>query len=75
MKNFLSYDGLYNHRWKLYIFDDHDQELKLDAEGQLLFGRRGDVGRAHVGAHDLQDRWLDVRVGDSLYVAISNCLG
>ena len=53
MKNFLSYDWLYNFQWKLYIFDDHDQELEFDAQGQLLLGGRGDVRGAHVGAHDL----------------------
>ncbi len=40
-------------QWKLYIFDNHDEELELDAQCQLLLGGRSDVCCAHVGAHNL----------------------
>lgn len=40
---------------KPYIFDDHDQEWQLDAEGLLLFAWALDVRGGDVGPHDLED--------------------
>lgn len=52
------------------VFDDHDEEGELDAEGFARVGGAGDVGRTHVGSDDLQNQRLNVVVSDSLYVAI-----
>ena len=58
----------------LHVFDDHDEVRKLDAEGLSRVGRTSDVGGAHVGADDLQNEALDVRVRDPLDVAVPDLL-
>ena len=57
----------------LQIFDDHDQKWQLDAQSLGGVSWTGDVGRADVAAHNLQDAGLDVAVSDPLDVAISHC--
>ena len=57
----------------LQILDDHDQEWQLDAQGFSGVSWTGDIGRANVAAHNLQDARLDVAVGDALDVTISHC--
>lgn len=53
-----------------YVLNNHDQERKLDGERLVgVDGARDEVG-AHVGAHDLKDRGLDIRVSQSLDVAV-----
>lgn len=57
-----------------YIFDDHDQKRQLDAERLFLLARALDVRGGHVCSHYLQDRALDVCVGDPLYVPVPHVL-
>lgn len=57
----------------LQILDNHDQEWQLDAQSLSGVSWTGDVGRANVAAHNLQDARLDVAVGDALDVTISYC--
>ena len=57
----------------LEILDDHDQEWQLDAQSLGGVSWTGDVGRADVAAHNLQDTRLDVAVGDTLDVTIAHC--
>ena len=57
----------------LEILDDHDQEWQLDAQGLGGVSWTGDVCRADVAAHNLQDARLNVAVGDALDVTISHC--
>jgi hypothetical protein len=58
----------------LQVLDDHHEEGKLDGEGLLgVDGAGNEVGR-DVGAHDFEDRGLNVGVGDSLDVAVSHVL-
>lgn len=40
----------------LQVFDDHDQERKLDGQGLLWIQWGIDVVGGHVGSHDLKDR-------------------
>lgn len=54
----------------LHVLHDHHQERELDAQRLLGIRRAGDVRCAHVGAHDLNDQRLDVRVCDALNVAV-----
>lgn len=58
----------------LQILDDHDQKWQLDAQGLGGVSWTGDVGRADVATHDLQDARLDVAVGNALDVPISDCM-
>lgn len=58
----------------LEVFDDHDEERKLDAEGFLGVCRTRDVCGAHVGSLHLQHQRLDVIVCDALYVSVSDLL-
>ena len=58
----------------LEVLDDHDEEGELDAEGLVGVGGAGDVVGGDVGAHDLEDRRLDVGVGDALDVAVAHAL-
>lgn len=58
----------------LQVFDDHDQERQLDGQGLLWVEGSVDVVGGHVGSHDLEDRRLDVWVGDSLDVTVSHLL-
>ena len=54
----------------MYVLDDHDQEGQLDPQGLVGVGGAGDEGSGHIGAHDLEDRRLDVLVGQPLDVAV-----
>ena len=58
----------------LQVLDDHDQERQLDGQGLLWIKRSVDVVGRHVGAHDLENRRLDIGVGDSLDVTVSHLL-
>jgi len=55
------------------IFYDHDEERQLDAQSLLGISRAGDVIRTDIGAHDLQNTRLDIRVGDSLHMSVAHC--
>jgi len=57
----------------LQVFDDHHQERQLDAQGLGRVSWTGDVCRADVAAHNLQDAGLDIAVCDTFDVAIANC--
>lgn len=65
-------------RWKkekekwCYVFDDHDQERKLDSQRLFRIRRSGDEIGAHVRPHDFEDTGLDVLIGDSLDVAVAD---
>ena len=58
----------------LQVLDDHDQEGQLDGQGLLGVKRSVDVVGRDVGAHDLQHGGLDVGVGDSFNVTVSDLL-
>ena len=70
--------GLALRRWSiflaewccLYIFDDHDKEREFDAKGLLVIGGAGDVGGGDIAAHDLENRGLNILVGESFDVSI-----
>ena len=55
-----------------YVFDDHDEERKLDAEDLVLVGGAGDEASRDVGPHDLEHGALDVLVGNALYVPVAH---
>jgi len=57
---------------KNYVFDDHDQEGKLDT--QVFFGisRSSDVGSGDICTHDFEDAGLDIGISESLDMAISD---
>lgn len=55
---------------KSYVFDDHDQEGQLDSESLFFICGAGDVSCGDIGAHDFQDRRLNVLIGETLDVAI-----
>jgi hypothetical protein len=57
-----------------YIFDDHDEEGEFDAQGFLFVLRTGYEGCGDIGAHDFEDRRLDVLVSEALDVSIVNCI-
>jgi len=56
----------------LKVLDDHDKKRQLDAEGLLRVSRTRDEVGAHVGAHDFEDRRLNVLVRDPLDVTIAD---
>lgn len=56
------------------VLDDHDEEGELDAQGALGVSGAGDVVGRDVGANDLEDRRLNVGVGDALDVAVADCI-
>lgn len=56
----------------LEILEYHDEERQFDTQRLLRLGGTDDVIRGDVGSHDLQNGRLDVRVGDSLDVSVSN---
>lgn len=74
MKYFFNYTENWLADGETYVFDDHNEEGKLDSKGLLRVDRAGDVVGWNVGAHNFKDRRLNVGVGDSLDVAISNVL-
>ena len=53
-----------------YIFDDHDKEGQFDAQSLVLIGRACDEGSGDVGAHDLEDRRLDILISQPFDVAV-----
>ena len=58
----------------LQVFNDHNQEWKLDCKCLLWIKWSVDVVGWHIGSHDLKDRWLNIRIGYSLDVTISHTL-
>lgn len=58
----------------LKVLDDHDQEWELDGKSLLWVKRSIDVVGGHIGTHDLQNRGLNIRIGDSLDVTVSDLL-
>ena len=56
------------------VLDDHYQERQLDAERLLGVRGAGDVSRANVCSHYFQHARLDIRIGDTLDVAIPHFL-
>ena len=60
--------------WATYVLDDHDQEGKLDRQGLLRVDGAGDVVGGNVGAHDLEHRRLNVRIGQPLDVTVAHLL-
>jgi hypothetical protein len=60
-------------KWRLtYVLDNHDQEGEFDAQGLLGVEGRVDVVGGDVGAHDLEDRRLNIGVGYSFDVAVAD---
>jgi hypothetical protein len=56
----------------MYVLDDHDKEGQFDAKGLFLLLWAGNEGGGDVGAHDFEDRRLDILVGDTFNVSIVN---
>ncbi len=56
------------------VLDNHDEERQLDAQHLLGVGRAGHIGGTNVRSHDLQDRGLDIRIGNTLDVAVTHLL-
>lgn len=56
-----------------YVFDDHNQKRQFDAKSLLRVGRALNECGADVGSHNLKYRGLDIRIGNTLDVTISNC--
>lgn len=56
-----------------YILDDHDEKRQLDAERLFGVRRALNIGRAHVGSHDLENRGLDIRIRYALDMAVADC--
>ena len=54
------------------VLDDHDQERQLDSKRLLGVERSVDVVGGHVSSHDLENGGLNIGVGDSLDVAVSD---
>ena len=57
-----------------YVLDDHDQERKLDRKGLLSIYWASDVVSGDIGAHNFENGRLNIRISDSLNVAISHIL-
>lgn len=56
----------------MYVFYDHNEERQLDSQSLFFVGRTSDVSRGYIGSHDLQNRGLDVLIGQSFYVSVMN---
>ena len=54
----------------LQVLDDHDQEGKLDGKCLLWVKRSVDVVRGNIGAHNLKNWRLNIRICDSLDVTV-----
>ena len=57
-----------------YVLDDHDEEGKLDGQSFLRVDWAGDEVGGDIGAHDFEHRGLDVRIRQSLDVAVAHLL-
>ena len=57
-----------------YVFNDHDEEGKLDGEGLVLLDGAEDEVGGDVGTHDLEHRGLNISICQSLDVTISHVL-
>lgn len=57
-----------------YVLDDHDEEGELDGQNLLLVNGASHVVSGNIGAHDLDDGGLDVRVRQSLDMTVSHVL-
>ena len=75
MKYFLSYRrrGV-RARAVAYVLNDHDEEGELDGKGLLGVDGAGDVVGADIGAHDFEDRRLNIGIGDTLDVTVAYVL-
>ena len=58
----------------LEIFDNHDKEGELDAQGLLGISWTRDISGRNVGAFDLEHQRLDIVVRDALDMSISHFL-
>ena len=56
----------------LQVLDDHDEERQLDGERLLGVKWGVDVVCRNIGAHDLEDRRLNIRICNPLDMSISN---
>jgi hypothetical protein len=56
----------------LHVLDDHDQERQLDTESLLWVCRARNVRGAHVCGSNVNDKRLDVLVGDPFDVTIAD---
>ena len=55
-----------------YVFNNHNQERKLNTQGLLSVSGAGDVVGGDVRSHDFKHGGLDVRVCEPLDVAVSH---
>jgi len=56
----------------LQVLNDHDQERKLNGKSLLGIKRSIDVVGWDICSHDFQNRWLNIWIGNSLNVAVSD---
>ena len=57
-----------------YVLDDHDQEGQLDCKGLLGIYWASDVVSGDIGAHNFENRGLNIRISYSLNMTISHVL-
>lgn len=67
-------DGDFEGEVLLEVLDDHDEEGELDAQSLLGVGRAGDVAGVDVATDEFEDGRVDVLVGETLNVAVTNFL-
>ena len=56
----------------LQVLDNHDQEWKLDGKGLLWVQWSIDVIGGYISSHDLENWWLNIWIGNSLDVTVSD---
>lgn len=57
-----------------YIFDDHNQKRQFNAKSLLWVSRALNECGADIGTHNFKNGRLNIRISDTLDVAISNCM-
>lgn len=56
----------------MYILDDHDEKRQLYSKSLFGIYRASDKGSCDIGAHDLEDRRLDILICQPLDVPVLN---
>ena len=59
---------------RTYVLDNHNEERKFDSKGLVVINWAGDVVGGDISSHDLKDGGLDISIGKSLDVSISDVL-
>lgn len=56
----------------MYVLDDHDEKRELDSKCLAGVDWTSDESCSDIGAHDLQNRRLDILIRQSLDMSILN---